>query len=93
VTSFESVSTWKQPEPPPAAETRIRLIRELATAVSSVSPGRLRVAIDGFTAAGKTSFGHELPVLCDAWAAQLCGLAWMTSRTHGARPENRGTTG
>ena len=60
MTSFESVSTWKQPEPPPASETRIRLIRELATAVSSVSPGRLRVAIDGFTAAGKTSFGHEL---------------------------------
>lgn len=58
--SFESVSTWKQPEPRPASETRIRLISELATAVSCVSPGRLRVAIDGFTAAGKTSFGHEL---------------------------------
>jgi uridine kinase len=60
VTSFESVSTWRQPEPLLASETRTRLISELAATVSCVSPGRLRVAIDGFTAAGKTSFGHEL---------------------------------
>jgi uridine kinase len=38
----------------------MRLINEIASTVSRVSPGRLRVAIDGFTAAGKTSFGHEL---------------------------------
>jgi uridine kinase len=29
-------------------------------AICILGPSRLRVAIDGFTAAGKTSFGHEL---------------------------------
>ena len=28
--------------------------------VLALGPGRLRVGIDGFTASGKTSFGHEL---------------------------------
>jgi uridine kinase len=60
VISFESVSTWRQPAPASASESRRRLINEIASTVSRVSPGRLRVAIDGFTAAGKTSFGHEL---------------------------------
>ena len=58
--SFESVSTWRQPEPGTSSKTRTRLIAGLATTVSTLSPGRLRVAIDGFTAAGKTTFGHEL---------------------------------
>jgi uridine kinase len=32
----------------------------VATTIVALSPRRLRVAIDGRTAAGKTSFGHEL---------------------------------
>jgi uridine kinase len=36
------------------------LIELIAETIVDFSPTRLRVAIDGFTAAGKTSFGHEL---------------------------------
>ena len=39
---------------------RTKLISDVAGHVARLSPGRLRVAIDGRTAAGKTSFGHEL---------------------------------
>lgn len=60
MSSLESVSTWKQPEPAPASVVRTRLIREMATTVSRLSQGRLIVAVDGLTAAGKTCFGHEL---------------------------------
>ncbi len=60
VSSFESVSTWSQPEPAPASVRRSRLVAELAGRIVASSPGRLRVVIDGRTAAGKTSFGHEL---------------------------------
>src|ERR1039458_5257868 len=60
MTSFESVSTWRQPEPAPASEARSGLIPAFAETVTRLSIGRLRVAIDGFTAAGKTTFGHEL---------------------------------
>jgi uridine kinase len=58
--AFESVSTWRQPEPPPLSAERTALIEEVAERIDRLSPGRLRVAVDGFTAAGKTSFGHEL---------------------------------
>ncbi|HEX2558530.1 hypothetical protein [Phenylobacterium sp.] len=36
------------------------MISQLAQAITAAGPGRLRVAVDGRTAAGKTSFGHEL---------------------------------
>lgn len=58
--AFESVSTWRQPVPPSASEERAALIRAIAGEIAALSPGRLRVAADGLTAAGKTSFGHEL---------------------------------
>lgn len=58
--AFESVSTWRQPEPPFASAARTSVVTEIARRVTAVGSGRLRVAIDGFTAAGKTSFGHEL---------------------------------
>lgn len=60
VLAFESVSTWRQPTPPPLSIARTELIGEVSDRICRLSPGRLRVAIDGFTAAGKTSFGHEL---------------------------------
>jgi uridine kinase len=60
VTSFESVSTWRQDTPTPASAERTALLRSIAEAVVAVGPNRLRIAIDGRTAAGKTSFGHEL---------------------------------
>jgi uridine kinase len=60
--AFESVSTWRQPVPPPASAARAALIDDVAARVAGVGPGRLRVAIDGLTCAGKTSFGHELAV-------------------------------
>jgi uridine kinase len=60
VQAFESVSTWRQPAPPPASAARTDLIGDVAARVARISPARLRVAIDGRTSAGKTSFGHEL---------------------------------
>jgi uridine kinase len=60
VQAFESVSTWRQPMPAPASAARAALIGDVAARVAGLAPGRLRVAIDGLTCAGKTSFGHEL---------------------------------
>lgn len=56
----ESVSTWRTPLPPPASAARTELLARLAVRVAELHPRRLRVAVDGLTAAGKTSFGHEL---------------------------------
>lgn len=55
-----AASTWRQPCPPPASAERSALVAALAERVLALGPGRLLVGIDGFTAAGKTSFGHEL---------------------------------
>jgi uridine kinase len=73
VQAFESVSTWWQPLPPAASPARSALIEDVAARVAGVAPGRLRVAIDGLTCAGKTSFGHEL-------AAALRELGRPTAR-------------
>ncbi len=59
-TAFESVSTWKQEMPAPISSARTELIADLAAEISDIGHHRLRVAVDGYTAAGKTSFGHEL---------------------------------
>ncbi|WP_218136443.1 hypothetical protein [Nonomuraea jiangxiensis] len=55
-----SVSTWRQPLPPPASPARTALVRQVAARVTALGSGRLLVGIDGLTASGKTSFGHEL---------------------------------
>ncbi|MFF8609861.1 uridine kinase [Streptomyces sp. NPDC015346] len=55
-----SSSTWRQPVPPSASVERAALIEEVAEAILARGPGRLLVGVDGLTAAGKTSFGHEL---------------------------------
>lgn len=60
VQSFESVSTWQQSVPVLTSPVRRALIDGLATVVAGLSPGRLRVAVDGYASAGKTTFGHEL---------------------------------
>jgi uridine kinase len=73
VQAFESVSTWRQPTPAPASAQRTALIASVADRVAALGPGRLRVAVDGLTGAGKTSFGHEL-------AAALRGLGRATMR-------------
>lgn len=39
---------------------RRELIDDLATRILNTGPERLRVAVDGYTASGKTSFAHEL---------------------------------
>ncbi|MFF2222874.1 uridine kinase [Streptomyces globisporus] len=55
-----SPSTWHQPHPAPASAERSALTEGVADHIRRRGPGRLLVGIDGFTAAGKTSFGHEL---------------------------------
>jgi uridine kinase len=55
-----SVSTWRQPRPRTASPERADLLETVAARILAHGAGRLRVAIDGPTAAGKTSFGHEL---------------------------------
>src|SRR4029079_5734527 len=55
-----SVSTWQRPMPPAPRRTRARLLDRILEMIDSLGNHRLRVAIDGLTAAGKTSLGHEL---------------------------------
>lgn len=57
---YHSASTWRQPCPPAASAERAALVEDVAERVLARGQGRLLVGIDGFTAAGKTSFGHEL---------------------------------
>lgn len=46
--------------PPAASPVRRELIDAFAARILKISPERLRVAVDGYTASGKTSFAHEL---------------------------------
>jgi uridine kinase len=55
-----SVSTWLQPLPPAGSPERSAVLDEVAGRILESGGGRVRVGIDGLTAAGKTSFGHEL---------------------------------
>jgi uridine kinase len=55
-----STSTWQQKLPTDPSPERTHLVEHVALLVAARSSGRLRVAIDGYTASGKTSFGHEL---------------------------------
>ncbi len=60
VPGFTSVSTWSQPAPTTSTADRQRVIERVASMVNRRGAKRLRVAVDGFTAAGKTTFSHEL---------------------------------
>ena len=55
-----SVSTWRQRMPPEASPMRAMILDRVVEMIESLGDQRRRVAIDGLTAAGKTSFGHEL---------------------------------
>lgn len=55
-----SVSTWQQPAPRFTSPQREALLTHLGDRITALGPHRLRVGIDGLTASGKTSFGHEL---------------------------------
>lgn len=57
-----SPSTWQQAIPAAASAVRAAVLDVVADRVDQVS-GRVRVAVDGLTAAGKTSFAHELGVV------------------------------
>ena len=58
--AHESISTWRQPTPEAASVARTELVGEVADEICDLATHRLRIAVDGLTAAGKTSFGHEL---------------------------------
>ncbi len=55
-----SVSTWQQPMPPDPGPGRAPLLERLVGMIDSLGDRRLRIALDGLTAAGKTTLGHEL---------------------------------
>lgn len=61
--SYESVSTWKQATPSFASPQRLELLSSVAEQICELSDKRIRVAIDGFPAAGKTVFADELAVM------------------------------
>jgi uridine kinase len=90
VQAFESVSTWCQPLPVPASAARTALIGTVAGWISGLGPGRLRVAVDGLTGAGKTSFGHELAAALRALGRPTMRASlddfkypWSHAREHG----------
>ena len=58
--SYESVSSWKQDRPSFVSLARSNLLTSIARSICSISEKRLRIAIDGFPAAGKTVFADEL---------------------------------
>ena len=60
MSAFESVSTWRQHLPDKVSAERQALVDLLARRIVALRPSRIRVAIDGYTASGKTTFGHEL---------------------------------
>jgi uridine kinase len=57
---FRSVSTWRQPPAPEPSPARSAVLAAVTARVLAGGTGRLRVAVDGRTAAGKTTFADEL---------------------------------
>jgi uridine kinase len=88
--SFESVSTWTQPMPETTSSSRRHLLEGLAEDVNLLSSRRLRVAVDGRTGAGKTTFAHELAAAL-RWRGRPTARAslddfkhpWSHARLHG----------
>ena len=90
---FESVSSWSAPQPPPASTARTELVDDLAARIARLSPDRLRVAVDGFTAAGKTSFGHELAAAIRELGRPTLRASLDDFKHPGTRPASSATTG
>jgi uridine kinase len=62
-----SASTWQQPWPVAITPGRLSVLGSIVERILTLGDRRVRVAIDGRTAAGKTTLGHELArVLADA---------------------------
>jgi uridine kinase len=59
-TVITSVSTWQPGETAAATQARVAVLQHVAGLVSAVGGGRVRVAVDGLTAAGKSTFAHEV---------------------------------
>lgn len=55
-----SMSTWQQPMPQEPGPERAVVIGQVVDRILAAGEHRLRIGIDGLTAAGKTSLGHEL---------------------------------
>jgi len=58
-----SPSTWRQPLPVALHPKRLSVLRYVADRIQTLGSRRLRVGVDGRTAAGKTTLGHELAML------------------------------
>ena len=52
--TIEFSVSWRQPMPPAPGRMRARVLDRLVEMIDTLGSHRLRVAIDGFTAAGKT---------------------------------------
>lgn len=53
-------STWHQPMPPAPSAERAEVLDQVVRRILAIGGRRIRVGVDGPTAAGKTSLGHEL---------------------------------
>lgn len=58
-----SLSTWRQPVPATVNPKRSLVLRHIADRIQGLGSRRVRVGVDGRTAAGKTTLGHELATL------------------------------
>lgn len=58
-----SASTWQPATPPTASASRREVVERVAALVGRLDRRRLRIVIDGLTASGKSTFGHELAVV------------------------------
>ncbi|HEY1737469.1 MAG TPA: uridine kinase [Acidimicrobiia bacterium] len=66
-----SPSSWRQRMPREGSPAREAVVDSVATRVIESGTGRVTVAIDGFSAAGKTNFGHELARTLSARGRQV----------------------
>jgi uridine kinase len=58
-----SLSTWSQPVPATLSPKRSLVLRPIADRIQALGSRRVRVGVDGRTAAGKTTLAHELATL------------------------------
>ena len=90
MSAFESVSTWKPAPVPAPSPARSAVIDRVARAVVALGPQRLRVAVDGRTGAGKSTFADELAAAIRARDRSTARASlddfkhpWRHSREHG----------